>query len=289
LLDYLSKGFIDSGFDMKWVHRTIANSDTYQRSWRPNETNKLDERNFSRAVARRLPAEVAYDAIQQATASDEKAQELCENIKGRAIAIAGASARNGRNNGPEFALAVFGRSTRESNCDCDRSSEPSLLQTVFLQNDREILGLVGGSRGTWLDTVARDLQPGRQSNDAASERRIVQLENQLASAEKQLERLRKQKNEQQIAKAERRIALIEKQLDSLTVDAQKNAEEATAASGEKIAGYVIDAYLRTLSRYPNEKELERSLAYVNEASDPVQGLGDVLWAVLNTKEFIVNH
>jgi len=49
LLDHLAKGFIESGFDMKWVHRTIANSDTYQRSWQPNETNKIDERNFSRA------------------------------------------------------------------------------------------------------------------------------------------------------------------------------------------------------------------------------------------------
>ncbi|MCA9222344.1 MAG: DUF1549 domain-containing protein, partial [Planctomycetales bacterium] len=36
LLDYLAAGFVDSGFDMKWVHRTIANSRTYQLSWRPN-------------------------------------------------------------------------------------------------------------------------------------------------------------------------------------------------------------------------------------------------------------
>ena len=61
---------------MKWVHREIANSDTYQRSWQTNETNAADERNFSRAVPRRLPAEVAYDAVQMATASDAKAAEL---------------------------------------------------------------------------------------------------------------------------------------------------------------------------------------------------------------------
>src|SRR5690606_37459959 len=54
LLDYLARGFIDSGYDMKWVHRTIANSDTYQRSWQPNQTNPHDERNFSRALPPRI-------------------------------------------------------------------------------------------------------------------------------------------------------------------------------------------------------------------------------------------
>ncbi len=32
LLDYLANGFYESGFDMKWLHREILNSDAYQRS-----------------------------------------------------------------------------------------------------------------------------------------------------------------------------------------------------------------------------------------------------------------
>ncbi len=43
---------------MKWLHREIANSRTYQLSWKPNETNQQDRRNFSHALPRRLPAEV---------------------------------------------------------------------------------------------------------------------------------------------------------------------------------------------------------------------------------------
>lgn len=288
LLDHLSKGFIESGFDMKWVHRTIANSDTYQRSWQPNDTNKLDERNFSRAVARRLPAEVAYDAIQQATASDARAKELCDNIDDRAIAIATAGARTATGNGASFALSVFGKSTRESNCDCDRSSEPSLLQTVFLQNDREVLGLVDANRGTWLDGVARELKP-EQSSDAGIERKIASLESQLKAAEKQLERAEKAKSEQQIAKAESRIAQMEKQLDELNASIAKAAEKTNETVDEKVNSYITDAYLRTLSRYPTQNELTRSIAYVHDANDPVEGLGDVLWALINTKEFIVNH
>ena len=52
LLEYLEKGFVEHGFDMKWLHSQIVNSQAYQRSLRSNETNRLDERNFSRAVAR---------------------------------------------------------------------------------------------------------------------------------------------------------------------------------------------------------------------------------------------
>jgi len=288
LLDYLAAGFIESGFDMKWVHRTIANSATYQRSWKSNETNELDERNFSHAIPRRLPAEVAYDALQQATASDERVTAMCESNQGRAIALAGASARNNANGDQAFALTVFGRSTRESNCDCDRSAEPSLLQTVFLQNDRSMLSRLDDVRGTWLDQVARELKPP-QSDDSQGERRLAGLEKQLETAERQLEKFQESNNERQIAQARRRIAQLQKQLDDGNAQVAKDDAKLSEDAGEKVAQYVIDAYLRTLSRYPHESELARSLAHVNQATDPVDGLSDLLWALVNTKEFIVNH
>ena len=73
LLNYLAQGFIEHGFDMQWLHREILNSDTYQRSWRPNASNQLDTRNFSHAVVRQLPAELMLDAVDMATASDQPA------------------------------------------------------------------------------------------------------------------------------------------------------------------------------------------------------------------------
>ena len=71
------------GYDMKWLHREILNSDTYQRSWKPNDTNRLDEKNFSHAVIRRLPAEVVFDAIAMATASAERAEKFPTEIAER--------------------------------------------------------------------------------------------------------------------------------------------------------------------------------------------------------------
>ena len=50
LIHWLEENFIASGFDMKWLHVQILTSHTYQRSWRPNKTNRLDTRNYSRAI-----------------------------------------------------------------------------------------------------------------------------------------------------------------------------------------------------------------------------------------------
>ena len=52
---------------------------------------------------------------------------------------------------------------------------------------------------------------------------------------------------------------------------------------------VKQAYLRTLSRYPNEQELAKCVKYINESKDTMNGVRGVLWALVNTKEFVVNH
>jgi hypothetical protein len=55
------------------------------------------------------------------------------------------------------------------------------------------------------------------------------------------------------------------------------------------AEVVEQAYLRTLSRYPTPDEVQDAVAYMASAETPVEGARDLLWALLNTKEFIVNH
>ena len=48
-------------------------------------------------------------------------------------------------------------------------------------------------------------------------------------------------------------------------------------------------YLRCLSRKPAESERARLMQLVSESANPDQGLHDVFWAVLNSREFIFNH
>jgi hypothetical protein len=291
LLDYLARGFIENDFDMKWLHRQIAGSRTYQLSWQSNETNRADTRNFSHAIPRRLPAEVVYDAIQQATASSERVAQLSADLDGRAIAIPSAGTRYNRAREAAYALTVFGRSTRESNCDCDRSEEASLLQTVYLQNDQDVLQLIDIRKGGWLEELADKLQPQRRSPPATTanaERQAQNLRRQLAAAELRMEKLVKAGSQDAAEQLRRRIAAMQKQLKQLEPPPkpERVVDTAPAVDQQQI---VRDAYLRTLSRYPSDTELNTSLQYIAAADDPVTGVRDLLWTLLNTKEFIVNH
>ncbi|HAY80645.1 MAG TPA: cell surface protein [Planctomycetaceae bacterium] len=61
-------------------------------------------------------------------------------------------------------------------------------------------------------------------------------------------------------------------------------------SAEKKPEEVIESlYLRALSRMPTDDERQRLLALANEGENMQQGLEDVFWAVLNSREFLFNH
>lgn len=276
LLDYLANGFIEHNFDMKWLHREICNSDTYQRDWRPNETNRADERNFSRAVVRRLPAEVVYDALRTATASTADANEVYTSLEDRAIAIPGAGRRYGNRNGG-YALQVFGRSTRESNCDCDRSSEVSLLQTVFLRNDFEMSQMIDRKGGWLFDTV------GPVSGGKNKPPRPKNFDNMLANYQKKVAQAKKAGQLDQVKRMKQRIK-------QFTDRYATPIDEADVKDGDlNVEAIVRDAYLRTLSRSPDKRELERSVAYINDSESKGTAVRGLLWALINTKEFVVNH
>jgi hypothetical protein len=61
-----------------------------------------------------------------------------------------------------------------------------------------------------------------------------------------------------------------------------------AAGGDDRA-IVSELYLATLSRFPDEDELAFLKTQISAAPDRRAGLADVLWAVLNTREFSTNH
>ncbi len=279
LLDHLTYGFIDHNYDLKWLHREITNSRTYQLSWQANETNAKDERNFARAVPRRLPAEVAYDALLTATASDEKASAMASELKGRGIAVPGSNARQTGNNNTAYALQVFGRSIRESNCDCDRSMDASLLQTVFLHNDTAVLAAINGGKDSWIDQITK--KPSTKLSDGSDLARL-DVKREIARLKVRIERAKKSDEDKLVKRLERRLAEIQ------AIDRErKAAPEGTVALEQ--AEVIKQAYLRTLTRYPTPEEVERCNQFFAESSSPAEGARGVLWALINTKEFIVNH
>jgi len=50
-----------------------------------------------------------------------------------------------------------------------------------------------------------------------------------------------------------------------------------------------EIFLRTLSRFPNDKERAKCLKHIAEVKDTKEGWQDLLWALLNTREFGFNH
>jgi hypothetical protein len=211
LLNWLTTEFVNNEYDMMWLHRQIVTSDAYQRSWRPNETNREDRRNYSRAIPRRIPAEVVYDGLKQATASTDKQMEVRSDLSRRAIGhlsmrLAGT-----------YAMRVFGKPERAVNCDCERDNKPTLLQAIFLQNDPLVEQRLESSG--WLEQVA-----AREQNETVNKQDLVRT-----------------------------------------------------------------AYLRTVGRPPTEREIQRATKHIDEADSITEGTRDLLWALINTKEFILNR
>lgn len=125
LLEELGKKFTSYNYDFKRLVRDICLSKTYQRSTQVNESNMLDERNFSRALIRRQRAEVLLDAITQVTNTKNKFRGLPEGA--RAVQIADGNVSN-------YFLRTFGRAERASVCSCEVKMEPNLGQALHLLN-----------------------------------------------------------------------------------------------------------------------------------------------------------
>jgi len=207
LLNALSEHFIQSGFDLKELVRTICRSRTYQLSALPNEYNASDKQNFSRYYPRRLSAEVLYDAFHIVTDTSENFGGMPAGTK--AMQLADASSAT-------YFLQVFGQPKGDTACECERSMDANLAQSLHLLNGREI-----------QDKIARDgARTARLATDAArtDDERIKEL------------------------------------------------------------------YRWVFAREPNAEELEVALAYLKKHADNVRrGYEDVVWALINTKEFQFNH
>jgi hypothetical protein len=50
-----------------------------------------------------------------------------------------------------------------------------------------------------------------------------------------------------------------------------------------------EIYLAALARYPTAEERRKSLDYIGKQSDPRRDLEDVVWALINSREFMFNH
>ncbi|MCF7762673.1 MAG: DUF1549 and DUF1553 domain-containing protein [Verrucomicrobia bacterium] len=219
LLKALARHFAESGFDLKDLVRTICRSSTYQLSAIPNEHNGVDRQNFSRYYPKRLTAEVLLDSVNRLANAQTPFKGLPDGT--RAVQLPD----NSYNEGSYF-LTVFGRPDMSSACECERSQDASLAQSLHLLN-------------------AKDIQE-KLSSDSG------------------------------------RPALLAK--DTERSDEQKLRE----------------LYLLAFAREPKAEEyvlanahISRKMERVGQEGDPQaakrEAYEDIVWALVNTKEFLFNH
>jgi hypothetical protein len=156
LLDALAKDFVEHGYSLRHLVRTICKSRTYQLSSTPNEFNKHDKQTFARYYPRRLIAEVLFDAVCQVTASPATFANLPRDRHAphRAIMLPDESFAS-------YFLDVFGRPQRISACECERVSEANLAQVLHLLNSNEVQAKLARPGGR-ADALARDRRPDEE-------------------------------------------------------------------------------------------------------------------------------
>ncbi len=206
LLDALARHFIDNKFDLKNLVRTICTSQIYQLASTPNDFNANDKQNYSRYYPKRLPAEVLLDAIDSVTESKTGFGGVPQNVRAVQLPDSGFNS---------YFLTVFGRPESTSACECERSSEANLAQSLHLLNSSEVQGKLSAASG--------------------------------------------------------RAGL-------LAGDKNRSREEK-----------VREIYLRVYSREPLADEAAVALGHLSKAKDEKLAYEDILWALVNTKEFLFNH
>src|SRR5262249_53145744 len=140
---------------------------TYQQSARTNPTNRNDTVNYASFYLRRLPAEVLIDSLNHATGGSETyPPELYLRAGAKAMEVAGGTGNERARASLQYAFQVFGRPARnpDAQCDCERDTRPTIVQTLFLAN-----------------------HPAVQQKLAAPNGRVAQIVKEIAEDDKRIE------------------------------------------------------------------------------------------------------
>lgn len=125
LLEQLAADFVESHYDLRHLLRQIAMSTTYSRSGQPTVDNQTDDRYYSHALTRPLPAEILADALSDITGLAD--QYGAEPLGTRAVALVDANIDSG-------ALDILGRCSREDSCENAGEGSAGLSRMLHLFN-----------------------------------------------------------------------------------------------------------------------------------------------------------
>jgi hypothetical protein len=260
----LSRDLVTHKFDLKHLMRQILNSRTYQLTSRPLPENKKDDRQYSRYFVRRLTAEQLLDAICQVTGQPEKFQGLPAGF--RAIQLPDTKVNN-------YFLDVFGRPPRQITCDCERAQEPNMAQALHLINGQGVNQKISANGGL-VDTL---LKSGKKDPEIVEELYLTCFGRLPSKPEMQAAL-------QTIEEAMKPPAPAPAKPEAAKPAEAKPAPDAKAAEA-KPAEMKPDAK----KEEPKKEEPKKEEPKFDPAVARRQVMEDLLWALINGKEFVFNH
>ena len=201
LLDGLAY-FVCSGYDLAAVIRLICQSQAYQLDSQPLPHNLGDRRSYARFYPKRLTAEVLLDAVDSVAQSSTPFDGMPAGTRAAALPDTGFTS---------YFLTVFGRPAATTACECERSREANLAQSLHLLNSEEIQRKLAADTGRAARLAADDTRP----------------------------------------------------------DADK----------------IRELFLLAYSRPPRDHELQTMLAHVKQKPNLREAYEDVIWSLINSKEF----
>lgn len=206
LIDAMAESFVASGYDIKELVRMICLSQTYSASSDATEENLIDRRSHSRFYPKRLQAETLLDSIDAVTGSTTSFAGMPKGTRAVQLPDTGFNS---------YFLTVFGQPDSQTACECERSSEANLAQSLHLLNSEEM------QKKLTTDN-------GRAAAFAADKTRTVEAK-------------------------------------------------------------IRELYKLALSREPGDQEMKSALGYVGERHNQREPWEDLIWALVNSKEFLFNH
>ncbi|RMF40705.1 MAG: DUF1553 domain-containing protein [Planctomycetota bacterium] len=205
LLDGLADYLVSHGFDTRELLRLICTSTVYRLDSVGNDYNMSDRTAFSRYYPQRLPAEVLLDAVDAVLWTHTDFTGLPPGT--RAVSLPDTAFGS-------YFLEVFGEPDSATACECERSGEVTLAQTLHLMNSKDM----------YTKLTRDDARPA-----------------------------------------------------------------AMAASSDPVPDQLRQLYVAAFCRLPTADELAAAADYLESKQRSREAYEDLVWAIINSKEFLFNH
>ncbi|MCI0334150.1 MAG: DUF1549 domain-containing protein [Planctomycetes bacterium] len=154
-VEFLSRSFADSGYDVKWLFRVICATEAYQRESRPRR--ETDGTPFVANIAQPLRSDQLFNAILTAVESDEP------------------EAFSGRRGRPPEAMGGFGRNSVRASFESVFGYDPSDPRETVVSSIPQALAMMNGPRlNLAIRAIDRETVLGRLLEDAPSDELLVE-------------------------------------------------------------------------------------------------------------------